>query len=445
MQPTLIEKYAAPVPRYTSYPTAPHFTPDVDGESYGRWLSELPTSDLLSLYVHVPFCDTLCWYCGCNTKATQKYEPVAQYVDVLLAEIAAVRRHLPARMSVGHLHFGGGSPNVLRPADIARLGAALHQAFDIRPHAEFAVEIDPRELTDAQADAFAAIGMSRVSLGVQDFDEKVQQAINRIQSFETTKRVIDMFRARGVDSVNVDLVYGLPYQTRDSVEETMQKVIALAPDRIALFGYAHLPSRFAHQRLITDASLPGPIERFAQSNRLASMLTDAGYVRIGLDHFARATDTLATRELHRNFQGYTTDEHGALIGLGATAIGRLPQGFVQNAVPTADYRRRITAGHLATVRGRALTDDDRVRAFVIERLMCDLSFSAAATRARFGAAAEDVIEEAETLVEADTDGLVAATPDGFAVTERGRAFIRTICSCFDTYLANSTARHSAGV
>lgn len=445
VQPTLIEKYAAPVPRYTSYPTAPHFNADVDGEVYGRWLGELDPADLLSLYLHIPFCDTLCWYCGCSTKATQKYEPVADYVGVLVTEIEAVRRRLPARMPVGHVHWGGGSPNVLRPADITRLGSALRAAFDIRPQAEFAVEIDPRELSGEQVEAFAAIGMTRVSLGVQDFDPQVQAAINRIQSFETTQRAIALFRSCGVSSVNIDLVYGLPHQTRDSVEETINRVIELGPDRIALFGYAHLPTRFAHQRLIPEAALPGPIERFAQSNRLASILTGAGYVRIGLDHFAKASDRLATQELHRNFQGYTTDEAGALLGLGATSIGRLPQGFVQNAVPTADYKRRIMAGALATVRGRALTLDDRIRAFVIERLMCDLTFSASALREKFGDAAADVIDEAVILAESDQDGLVIATGDGFDVTERGRAFIRTICSCFDSYLASGAARHSAGV
>lgn len=334
---------------------------------------------------------------------------------------------------------------MLAPADIRRLGAAFHDAFAFRPDAEIAVEIDPRTLQDVAADAFASIGMTRVSLGVQDFDEAVQKAINRHQSFETTRRAIEMFRGHGVGSVNIDLVYGLPHQTRDSVERTIRRVIELDPDRIALFGYAHLPSRFPHQRLIPDAALAGPIERFAQSNRLASILVDAGYVRVGLDHFAKATDSLAQAELHRNFQGYTTDEAGALIGFGATAIGRLPQGFVQNAVPTAEYKRRVEAGQFATARGRALTVDDRLRSYVIERLMCDMTFSASATRAKFGAAAEGVIEEAQLLVDADTDGLVEPTADGFRVTERGRAFIRTICSCFDSYLATSSAKHSAGV
>ncbi|MFZ4807760.1 MAG: oxygen-independent coproporphyrinogen III oxidase [Hyphomicrobiaceae bacterium] len=445
MQPALIEKYAAPVPRYTSYPTAPHFTPAVDAATYAAWLSELPVADALSLYLHVPFCDTLCWYCGCSTKATQRYEPVAAYVDNLLREVETVASHLPARMKVAHVHWGGGSPNVLNPADIRRVGGALRSAFEFRPDVEFAVEIDPRELSPEQADSFAAIGVSRLSVGVQDFDEAVQVAINRLQSFETTSRAMELFRSRGVQSVNVDLVYGLPYQTVASVERTIRQVIELGPDRIALFGYAHLPSRFAHQRLIPDESLPGPVARFAQSTRLADILGEAGYVRIGLDHFAKQSDHLATRTLRRNFQGYTTDAAGALLGFGATAIGKLPQGFVQNAVATADYKRRIDAGELATVRGRALTRDDRVRAYVIERLMCDLTFSAPVLRAEFGAAADAVIAEAEALVESDVDGLITASADGFTLTEDGRPFIRTLCATFDTYLSGGTARHSSGV
>lgn len=444
MNPTIITKYAGPVPRYTSYPTAPHFTP-LSAETYAGWLGSIPAERALSLYLHIPFCDTLCWYCGCNTKMVQRYEPVATYFEVLQQEIRNVAERLPWRMTARHVHWGGGSPNVLRPADLRRLGEALHSAFAISEHAEFAVEIDARELSVEQVQALAGVGVNRVSLGVQDFDPAVQAAINRIQTFETTKRAVDLFRQHGVKSINIDLVYGLPHQTRESVERTIMQVLDLNPDRLALFGYAHLPSRFSHQRLIPDESLPGPVERFAQSNRLASILTQNGFVRVGLDHFARQTDHLATATLHRNFQGYTTDEADTLIGLGGSAIGKLDQGYAQNAVPTGDYMRRIREQGLATVRGRELTEDDRMRAFTIERLMCDLQFPARQLTQRFGAAAAELIEQADVLVESDTDGLVEAHPDGFRVTERGRAFIRTICSCFDAYFGQSPARHSMGV
>jgi oxygen-independent coproporphyrinogen-3 oxidase len=284
---------------------------------------------------------------------------------------------------------------------------------------------------------------------VQDFDPKVQAAINRRQSFETTELAVKALREHGIDRINIDLVYGLPHQTRDSVEDTIGKVLTLAPDRIAAFGYAHLPSRLKHQALIEEAALPGVVERFAQANRLAHMLTAAGYQRIGLDHFARAGDPLASGPVARNFQGYTTDQADALIGLGASAIGRLPEGYLQNCVPAADYERRIAERGLATARGVRLTEGDRMRAFVIERLMCDLAFPAAELDRRFGAAAAPLLDEARALLEADRDRLVERDGEGFRITERGRPFVRSIAACFDAYLdaepGSGRPRHAAGI
>jgi oxygen-independent coproporphyrinogen-3 oxidase len=273
----------------------------------------------------------------------------------------------------------------------------------------------------------------------------VQAAINRVQSFETTQKVVASLRAHGIGQINIDVVYGLPHQSRDSVEETAAKVLALAPNRIAAFGYAHLPARLKHQRMIDEAALPNVVERFAQSNRLARVLMTAGYVRIGLDHYAHAGDPLAQGRVNRNFQGYTTDEADALIGFGASAIGRLPQGYVQNCVPVADYQRRIAECGLATARGRSLTDADRMRGLVIERLMCDLAFPFAELNARFGEAAQPILEEAQALVEADRDRLVERDGAGFRITERGRPFVRSIASCFDSYLGQEQVRHSSGV
>jgi oxygen-independent coproporphyrinogen-3 oxidase len=445
MNPEVVKRYSTPVPRYTSYPTAPHFSDGVGHDEYADWLAELPERARLSLYLHIPFCDTLCWYCGCSTKAVRRYEPVASYLASLTSEIASISGRVPRTHEVKHIHWGGGSPNVLAPEHILALAEATRTHFNVNNDVEFAVEIDPRGLSGDRITAFARAGASRVSIGVQDFDPKVQAAINREQSFEATKRAIQAFHEQGIAAINIDLVYGLPHQTRDSVEETMEKVLALAPSRIALFGYAHLPSRLPHQRLIDEKALPNVVERFAQSNRLAHILGAAGYVRIGLDHFARADDPLATGSVNRNFQGYTTDASDALIGLGASAIGRLPKGYAQNAVPFADYQRRINENGLATVRGTALTQDDRMRAFVIERLMCDLAFPASELRRRFGDSAAPILEEAEVLIEADQDRLIE--PDGvsFRVTDRGRPFVRTIASCFDAYLGTRPARHSSGV
>ena len=290
-----------------------------------------------------------------------------------------------------------------------------------------------------------AAGVNRVSIGVQDFNPAVQAAINRTQTFETTRDAVERLRARGIEALNVDLVYGLPHQTGDSVAETLRQVLALRPERIAIFGYAHLPARLKHQRMIADDTLPGAIERFDQSNRLAELLLQEGFVRVGLDHFALPSDSLASQPVSRNFQGYTTDGAETLLGFGASAIGRLPQGYVQNAVPVADYARMIKEHGLATARGVALTDDDRIRGFVIERLMCDLQLPAAELARRFGAAAAPLLEEAEALVNADTDRLVERTADGFRVTDRGRPFVRTIASRFDSYLARGKAQHAAGV
>jgi oxygen-independent coproporphyrinogen-3 oxidase len=443
--PELVKRYAAPVPRYTSYPTAPHFNPGVGRDDYAAWLAALPAGARLSLYLHVPFCERLCWYCGCNTKATQRYEPVVRYLKPLRAEIGNVASRVPARHTVTHVHWGGGSPSILSPGDIRALAAVLQDCFSFGDNAEFAVEVDPRNLDDARIEAFARGGINRVSIGVQDFDPRVQAAINREQSFETTRRAVEGFRAHGVRGINIDLVYGLPHQTRDGVEETIGRVLELQPDRIALFGYAHLPERIRHQSQIDNAALPDAVERFAQSSRVARQLNAAGYVRIGLDHFAKPTDPLATAPVNRNFQGYTTDGADTLIGLGASSIGRFAEGYVQNAVSTGEYERLIAEYGLAVVRGFRLSLEDRVRASVIERLMCDFRFSARDLQERFGEAAAPVLEDVDQLLASDRAELVERTPDGFEVTERGKPFVRSIAACFDTYLGRGAARHATGV
>jgi oxygen-independent coproporphyrinogen-3 oxidase len=442
---TLAERYAAPVPRYTSYPTAPHFTSAVGPDDAAAWMAALPENAALSLYLHIPFCRQLCWYCGCATTVVNRQEPVESYLASLEAELAEVAGRLPASHRATHIHWGGGSPNTLMPEEIIALASRTRALFNVENAAEFAVELDPRFMDAARVDAFAAAGVNRVSLGVQDFDEAVQCAINRCQPYEMTAGVVAMVRDAGIRSLNIDLVYGLPGQTTASVTRTIDQVLALEPDRIAVFGYAHLPERIRHQRLIETSHLPGPAERLAQSNRIAAKLLEAGYVRVGLDHFAKPTDTLASAPLHRNFQGYTTDDADALIGFGASAISRYPQGYAQNTARTPDYQRLIAERGLATVRGIALSDDDRIRSYVIEKLMCELAFSDSDLEARFGTSALRVIEDARRLCEQDTDGFIEKAPGGFRISERGRPFVRTVCASFDTYLERSTARHSAGV
>jgi oxygen-independent coproporphyrinogen III oxidase len=447
--PDLITRYAAPVPRYTSYPTAPHFHEGIGAGVYQQWLEALPDDATLSLYVHVPFCDTLCWFCGCNTKITWQYQPIAIYLKALDAEIATLARTVPSTTTVSHIHWGGGSPTILSADDLARLMDAMRRRFNLAEDLEFAVEIDPRGLDRARIDALVEAGLTRVSIGVQDFDPKVQVGINRIQTVDETRAVIDAFRYRGVTSLNIDAIYGLPGQHEAELIFTLTEVVRMRPDRIALFGYAHVPWMKRHQAMIHEADLPGVVERHNHTELASAFLVDNGYARIGIDHFARPHDALAVaaREgrLRRNFQGYTVDEADVLIGLGASSIGRLPQGYVQNASAIADYSRRVASGGLAVTKGLALSQDDAVRAHVIERLMCDLAFRRSDVARRFGPVAEAVIADATLLVHADRDGLVRATDDGFVITERGRPFARALAARFDAYLAGSRARHSLAV
>lgn len=445
VETALINKYAAPVPRYTSYPTAPHFSPFFEVAQYLERLAGLPQGSDLSLYLHVPFCHELCWYCGCNTKAVRRYEPVGRYLFALEREIAEVARFVPRSHRVTAIHLGGGSPNILKPVHILQLAELLNAKYHVAGGAEIAVEIDPRNLSQPQVNAFGTMGVNRVSIGVQDFDERVQAAINRLQPFEMTQRAVDLFREAGVPSINVDLVYGLPYQTLDTVARTVDRVLQIAPDRIATFGYAHLPSRLKHQRLIDTGSLPPPVERFKLSALISSRLIAAGYVSIGLDHFAKPQDPLASRPLARNFQGYTTDRAPALIGLGASAIGRVGGAYVQNAVPTGEYIHRIEKDGIAVARGHVLTTDDEARAYAIERLMCDLSLSYSDVEARYGREAEQIKMEACLALAEDCDGFLEEISDGIKITDRGRPFVRSICARFDKYLQRGVAQHSSGV
>jgi oxygen-independent coproporphyrinogen-3 oxidase len=441
------ELYSARVPRYTSYPTAPHFHDGVGGETYRGWLEALPEGAPLSLYVHVPFCDTLCWFCGCHTTVVNRYEPVAGYFELLLREIDLVAAHVDDSHRVTHIHWGGGSPTMLKPNDIRRLRAALAKHFALAPDAEIAVEIDPRGLQDKTVNALAEAGVTRASIGVQDCDITVQKAINRLQPFEETRDAVERLRAAGINRLNIDLVYGLPHQTRQRLAETVELMLTLAPQRFAVFGYAHVPHFKKHMRLIEESALPGAEERLAQFDLTHDLLCAAGFEAIGLDHFARPEDSLALAQragrLKRNFQGYTDDDAVALIGLGASSIGALPQGYVQNAPEVPQYREAILAGRLATARGIALSDEDRMRRAIIERLMCDLEVDLDAVAAPFGKSVADFASEYTAL-----EPLIAA---GFA-ERRGpllkvpqRAAVRLVASAFDTYLAKAGAVHAVAV
>ena len=445
----LSEQYAASVPRYTSYPTAPHFHAGVTNETYKDWLGALPAGSEMSLYIHVPFCDRLCWFCACHTKQILRYGPLSRYLEALYKEIEAVGGLLDSSVRVGSVHFGGGSPTMLKPEDIVKLDRKLRAAFHYLPDVEISVEIDPNDMEDARFDALAQIGMTRVSLGVQDFDPKVQKAINREQSFEQTKAVVDGARQRGVSSVNLDLLYGLPHQTSESVEETMRQALTLRPDRIALFGYAHVPWMKKHQTMIDEATLPDAAQRFEQARRAGALIVTSGYEAIGLVLFALPDDWLAVAKragaVRRNFQGYTADQSDTLIGLGASSIGKLPQGYIQNCTATGEYERMVAETGLAAVRGYMLSDDDRMRAWVIERLMCNFSFSEMEMLGRFGDRARRIINQAKLLAATDSAGQFERRGDIFTVTEGARPLVRLIASKFDAFLGKGSARHSAAV
>ncbi|MCM2292881.1 oxygen-independent coproporphyrinogen III oxidase [Allorhizobium sp. BGMRC 0089] len=445
----LLARYASAAPRYTSYPTAPHFHTGIDCGKYAQWLSALRPGMTLSLYLHIPFCDRLCWFCACHTKHTLKYQPVAAYLQGLYREIEAVARLVPDGVRVTAVHFGGGSPTMLKPEDMVELNRHLRQGFCFAADAEISVEMDPNDMDEARYDALAEIGMTRASLGVQDFDPVVQRAINRIQTFEQTQSVVAAVRSRGAASVNCDILYGLPHQTVARLEKTVENILSLKPDRVALFGYAHVPWMKKHQTMIDEAVLPGLDERYAQMTAAASLLTHAGYDAIGIDHFALPDDSLAVSarqgQLRRNFQGYTTDAADALIGFGASSIGRLPQGYVQNAPSTSDYLRMSEEGGLAVRRGIALSVEDRLRATAIEELMCNFFFSFEELRRAFPQTSEGLIDEARLYASCDEDGLTKVEDDCFIVTGDGRPFVRTIAAAFDPYFSTGKARHSIAV
>jgi len=441
----LLPRYAGRAPRYTSYPTAVQFTPDVGAATYGQWLGELPIDRPVSLYLHIPFCARLCWFCGCNTRVVHARQSIDDYVAILLDEIALVQTRLSGRLKVSNIHFGGGTPNMLSPDNLSAIFAALRQVFDVLPDAEIAAELDPAQLTDDWVRAAVGHGLNRASLGVQDLSPQVQTAVNRHEPFDVVERATRLLRAAGVEAINLDLMYGLPKQTTEDVLETLRQILSLKPQRIALFGYAHVPWMKTHQKLIHDEDLPVAAARLEQSEAAGAHLLAEGYVAIGMDHFARPGDPLAAGSVHRNFQGYTTDDASSLIGFGASAIGRLPQGFVQNQSTELAWRRAIEAGALTVVRGVAITADDRFRGDIIERLMCDLAVDLDAVCAQHGRGRGELAESISRLADAVTDGVVVVDGGRIAVTELGRPFVRTVCAVFDAYVDPAALRHSVAV
>jgi oxygen-independent coproporphyrinogen-3 oxidase len=441
----LIAVYDRPVPRYTSYPTAPHFHEGVDAGVMADWLRGLAPETPLSLYLHVPFCQQMCWYCGCNTQIVARHKPIADFADTLLAEIARIGDMLKAaghQRIVSSIHFGGGTPNSLDADEFERIMAALAHHFALEPDLDLAIELDPRTVSDEFLAAMRRVGVNRASLGVQDFDPVVQAAVNRVQPFDLVKECVAKLRANGIRSLNLDLIYGLPFQSVSGLRRTVAQAVELAPDRIALFGYAHVPWMKPHQRLLDEASLPDAYARFRQFEAAAQALAAADYARIGLDHFAKPGDALrVARDNHtlkRNFQGYTVDRADALIGFGPSAISALPQGYIQNAPDHAPWARAVSEGRLAVVKGVAVTDEDRRRRAIIEQIMCYGTVDLAAFQ--FDPAL--AMPALWPLIE---DGLIHLNGSNLTVTERGLPFQRVVAAAFDAYLAPENKRHSRAV
>lgn len=439
--------FDARVPRYTSYPTAPHFSADVGPGDFVHWIKAIPEGSEISLYLHVPFCRRLCWFCACRTQGTTSDAPVVAYVETLKAEISLLRAILPRGVTLSRLHWGGGTPTLLS-ADLVRdLSRAIFAVAPMAADGEFSVEIDPNEIDDARLDALAAAGMNRASIGVQDFDPMIQKAIGREQSYQLTRDVAERIRARGVASLNADILYGLPFQTGPRISDSVQKLLTLSPDRVALYGYAHVPWMSRRQQMIPSDAMPTPEERLSLFETARKLFLWDGYVEVGIDHFAKPEDGMAralqTGTLRRNFQGYTDDPAPVLIGLGASSISRFPQGFAQNASGTAEHTRAIRDGRFSTHRGHTFRGEDLLRARIIEALMCDFRVSRADLLRDFDTSAAR-LDSLFQVARAEFGDMVQLTEDGLYIPERARPLTRMIARAFDAY-DSAKAKHSSAI
>lgn len=435
----LVKKYNVPGPRYTSYPPATQFTEAAPKEVLLEKIrASNKTKRGLSLYFHLPFCHSLCWYCGCTTVITTRQDQSGKYLDYLKKELALMAPLLNPEREVVQLHFGGGTPTFLTPDEIRRLGKMIRAQFKVAPDAEAGVEMDPRRLTPDHVAALREIGFNRASIGVQDNDPAVQQAIHRIQPFELTERAVEWIRSAGFRSVNIDLIYGLPYQTPASFGKTLDDALRLRPDRFAVFNYAHVPWMKPAQKILKAESLPSPEVKLQLLKLTIEKLTSEGYVYIGMDHFARAEDELAVAQrqktLQRNFQGYSTRGGTDIYAFGMSSISEADGVYWQNHKELPDYYTALDYGKMPLARGYILTGDDKVRRQTILRLMCDLELDYAAMSKMLDIDFTEYFAcELDSLGALEADGLLLKTPGGLFVTDSGRLFIRNIAMCFDAY------------
>lgn len=445
----LIDNFEFKVPRYTSYPTAPHFSVEVNHSHYATWLAQQNENTPVSLYFHVPYCDTLCWFCACNTQITKNYRRIESYMEWLKVEAELIYQKLGYKPKVAKIHWGGGSPTLLKQQDWMQMGEILQKYFDVLPDAELSVELDPRDVGREYIQTLADIGINRASIGVQDFDEKVQKAINRIQPFEMTEELILGLREYNIHDINLDIIYGLPYQDMDCTVEMAEKSLKLNPSRVALFGYAHVPWMKPHQKHLPEDDLPGSWERYLQFKKIEEIFEAAGLKSIGLDHFARSSDKLYIAQiegrLRRNFQGYTDDTAEALIGLGPSSIGSMYQGYVQNQLSISGWKKDLKQGILPIHKGIAIDDDDRLRRRIIEKLMCDFTVDLDEELAAFGEKEFIFDKELKALDFLKDKGLVQLDGHKISVKMEHRLFLRAAAAVFDSYLERKKGKHSKAI
>ena len=452
---TKYKKYDKPGPRYTSYPTAPHFSESFTHENY---LDEIIKTNYgeglpdLSLYFHLPFCDTLCYFCGCNMIVTRNRDRVKEYIKYLKQEIDLVRTYILPERKVTQLHWGGGTPTHLKPEEINELASYIKENFEFDESSENGCEIDPRELTKAHLEALRKNGFNRISMGVQDFDEKVQKAVNRIQPEDMTRQTVQWVRELGFSSINLDLMYGLPFQTIDTFADSVDKIIDISPDRIAVFNYAHVPWMKKHQALIHPEDLPVPEVKLEILKMTIEKLTKAGYVFIGMDHFAKPDDELAIalreKKLYRNFQGYSTHSGTDLYAMGITAISQLQNVYAQNYKTEKEYFNALDNGVIPVAKGYRLNEDDIIRRDVVMKLMCNFELDFENIEKKFNINFKEYFAWGlNNLKEMQDDELIKLSDKKIEVTQMGKLLIRNIAMNFDGYIERKedTARYSRTV
>jgi oxygen-independent coproporphyrinogen-3 oxidase len=438
----LLKKFNKPGPRYTSYPTAPMFSPDFTAEDYRNEIlrtNSHPDSSDVSLYFHFPFCDTLCYFCGCNMLITHDRKKIAGYNDYLKMEIDLTAPMLERSRKVVQMHWGGGSPSYLSPAEISDIASYINSKFNFDKNAEISVEIDPRGLTLEHMKAFRDCGFNRLSMGVQDFDPVVQKAINRIQPEDITRQAVDWSKQLGFKSINLDLIYGLPYQTIETFSVTVDKIIDISPDRIAVFNYAHVPWLKKHMNLIPADAIPAPDKKLMLLKMTIEKLLNAGYVYIGMDHFAKPEDELSIAQkngtLYRNFQGYSTMAGADVYAFGISAISQFANIYAQNSKTLNEYYNKMEQGNFATHTGYAMTEDDHIRKYVINELMCNHKLDKNIASEKFNIDFNSYFAASlEKLKELEEDGLVYSDENSITITEPGKLVIRNVAMCFDAYL-----------